>query len=176
MKTPNDNFLNIWQDLEQAMRKRLSKVRRAPDVDRLKADELVEALYKERIVDYATWAALGDLRRMRNGLEHPKSGDTGRKLFSVTEEGLEVAQNILQHLKNPPTASEILRDAETCSPDDMVTDVLARMRSNDFDMIPYQEDGEWKVFSRTHVALWVESAAEIRGAATRRTSCWNASQ
>jgi hypothetical protein len=155
----NEKFQSLWSDLERAMRRSIAGVGGQQVAQRLEGEQLIAALYQHRKIDRDARETLDDLRKLRNVIAHPKSGTASRGLFTITEEGLAAADGILNSLTNPPTAAALLRPAQSCTPADMVTGVIGRMHDNDFDMIPYREGSEWLVFSRTHVALWVEAAA-----------------
>ena len=152
-------FSRVWADIEQAMRARAKKIVGAQEARELSGEGLIRTMRSHRIIDDVTYRILTDLREMRNVRSHPAAGSRTLDLFSLTDDGLQTAQAILEQLNNPPTAAKLLRAAQTCAPGDRVTDVLPTMRANDFDMLPYRDGSEWHVFSRTHLALWVEAAA-----------------
>lgn len=152
-------FSRVWADIEQAMRARAKKIAGVQEARDLTGEELIDTMRSHNIIDDATYGILTDLRKMRNVRSHPNAGSRTLDLFSLTDDGLQTAQAILERLKNPPTAAKLLRAAQTCAPGGRVSDVLPAMRENDFDMLPYRDGSEWHLFSRTHLALWVEAAA-----------------
>ena len=115
----------------------------------------IDTCQRANLIPAAAAQDLHSLRELRNFVTHRDSA-----LFDLTDTAVQLAKQCAHEITNPLRARSIMKIAETCTLDDAYHEVLKKMNENDYDSIPYQCPTGWMLFTRHHVAHWVELAVE----------------
>ena len=103
------------------------------------------------------------IRDVRNALQHPKHSSDGHAVH-VSEAFLEETQSLLNHLRNPPTASSVgvpRKQIKTAGLTDQLGDLADEMKRGGFSHVPIldERDAITGVFNEAAVFdhLWAEA-------------------
>jgi hypothetical protein len=154
------DFDNAWRELENAIRSAVASRQERPKRGEDGLDGLIEDLGAMGVVTGDAVAELHKLRKVRNLWVHGSTSSDGRQLVEPTEAAVRSAVWFKNVISTVPRVEDVMVKAVTCEPGWTVMEALREMREHDFDALPYQDTGEWFVFSRYHVARWVELEAD----------------
>jgi hypothetical protein len=161
---PTAEFDRTWRRLEGAVRSAVSSRQhqlRQPVEPSL--DRQIAALAELGVVTRSTESELHQLhqlRRIRNVWTHEGTGPDGAPLVAPTPAAVERVLWLIDVVERVPRVEQAMVPATTCEAGDPVFAVLATMRANDFDAVPYRCGPEWFVFTRHQAAHWLELEAE----------------
>ena len=144
---------SVWPAFESAARGRLRNSRSDSPTDIV---DVIEELLRSEEITAACAQFLHSMRKGRNIGAHRSTGTSGKPLFTPTAEALAQLRWYTDDLARKRRVSDVMKPAETCALGDKISDVVTRMHQNDFDYLPYKENDEWLVFSRWHLASWLE--------------------
>lgn len=113
---------------------------------------MIDALAEAGEISELAKTELRRIRDVRNILAHGGSGQ-----INVTRKMYDLAKKYTISFNQIPALREVAVLAKTADRSKTLHDALVLMRENDFDVLPYNENGTWRLFTRIHVSRWLEA-------------------
>lgn len=112
---------------------------------------MIDALAEAGEITEQAKTELHRIRDVRNILAHEGGGQ-----INVTHKMYDLAKKYTISFNQIPALREVAVPAKTVDRSKTLYDALVLMRENDFDVLPYNENGTWRLFTRIHVSRWLE--------------------
>lgn len=143
------DFLTEYKKLETLL-KRISNT----TSDFAKFSDIINNAKSQNAVVVYKESVIWDLYGLRNVFSH---GDRSSYVAEVTEFAFKELENIINLLKNPPTAYDVFkRDVYCAKSSDITDEVINKMKENIYTHVPIYEDGVLiGVFSETSLFDWL---------------------
>jgi len=155
MSNPTESFIRTFEEI-------VTEVNHRADAPSSHSFEIERAAKRDGIVR-KNRPLLIYIRDVRNALQHPKHSSEGHAV-QVSEAFLDEVQDLLRHLKKPPTASSVgvpLKKIKIASLTDRLGDLADEMKQGGFSHVPIldERDAVIGVFNEAAVFdhLWTET-------------------
>ncbi|RUX32604.1 hypothetical protein EOA13_00405 [Mesorhizobium sp. M7A.F.Ca.US.011.01.1.1] len=154
MNDANESFIRLFEEIAR-------EVNRRAGTPTLHSVEIEKASERDGFVK-KNRALLVYIRDVRNALQHPKHRSKGDAI-RISEPFLKEVQDLLNHLRNPPTANSVgvpRREIRTASLNDQLGELANEMKKHGFSHVPIldRHDAVIGVFNEAAMFdhLWAE--------------------